>query len=46
MGHVEEPFDVREKGRSIRYYHWTAALTARLLLRLDEGHEESIVDGL
>lgn len=35
-GAHQEPFDIRRKMDSIRDYHWTAALTARLLL-LDGG---------
>jgi len=32
-----EPYDIRRKYDSIRDYHWTAALTARLLLDQKEG---------
>lgn len=37
-GPVGEPFDVRAPGGSIRDCHWTAALTARLLLCREEDH--------
>ena len=41
-GPIKEPFDIRAKGGSIRDYHWTAAVTACLLLGLDELRDEAV----
>ena len=41
-GPIKEPFDIRAKGGSIRDYHWTAAVTASLLLGLDELRDEAV----
>ena len=40
-GPIKEPFDIRAKGGSIRDYHWTAAVTASLLLGPDERRDEA-----
>lgn len=41
-GPIRQPFDIRVKGGSIRDYHWTAAVTASLLLGLDERRDEAV----
>ncbi len=40
-GPIGKPFDIRARGGSIRDYHWTAAVTASLLLGLDERRDEA-----
>ncbi len=41
-GPIRKPYDIRARGGSIRDYHWTAAVTASLLLGLDELRDEAV----